>query len=84
MSATPPKQILPPIPTVSPNTTFTPVPTTTLSGAPPSAEMLQNWQWMDDTPSLPGYQTSRGAPQQSSETGRANSDFHSVILLEFV
>ncbi|XP_053479295.1 uncharacterized protein LOC128606840 isoform X3 [Ictalurus furcatus] len=73
MCATPPKQILPRaptvnFPTVTPNTTFTPAPTTTLPAAPPPAahgsftEMLQNWQPMDDMPSLPGCQTLRGAP----------------------
>lgn len=60
-SGPPPKQLLPPAPTVNlpvviPNTTFTPVPITTLpaAAAPPPqgtyTEMLQNWQPMDDVP----------------------------------
>ncbi|XP_042610030.1 uncharacterized protein LOC109079198 [Cyprinus carpio] len=77
-SGPPPKQLLPPAPTVNlpvviPNTTFTPVPITTLpaAAAPPPqgtyTEMLQNWQPMDDVPPLRSCQTFRIAPQQSSE-----------------
>ncbi|KAA0721245.1 hypothetical protein E1301_Tti018142 [Triplophysa tibetana] len=70
--APPPKQIHPPAPIINfPTVT----PATTLPAEAPATshdsftEMLQNWEPMDEIPLLQGCQTSRGTPQQSSETG---------------
>ncbi|KAI2665740.1 Anoctamin-8 [Labeo rohita] len=90
-------QLLPPAPTVNlpaviPNNTLPPVPTSILPTAAPPApqgtytEMLQSCHdfFLNSLKTVFFYSTaglSDVAPQQSSEPGWSNSDFHSVILL---
>nr|XP_055049580.1 uncharacterized protein LOC129435105 isoform X2 [Misgurnus anguillicaudatus] len=68
--APPPKQIHPPAPIINFPTNN---PATTLPAAPPPpfhgsfTEMLQNWQPIEDIPSLPDCRTFQVPPQQTSE-----------------